>query len=244
MPLSIFGRTYILFCMDSNSPQRQPTSNSLFGGLKKLLFKGEENDMQSPVDTVQPQPAEPTAPAPRYVAPNPTIAAQPDNALRERAYQMLESINQPGVDFMEVWNAAEDNGGATPASVKAAFNALKYADRSLTKEKVLATGQHYCAELQRVFDADALRKAEEKARLEAERTGRRQSLTQDIAAEEAQIAALQKSLAQKREELHRIDADYDPRLHDIDQKIAAGRATIVSLTDEMNVVLRIVKTEL
>jgi chromosome segregation ATPase len=145
---------------------------------------------------------------------------------------------------MEVWNAAEDNGGATPASVKAAFNALKYADRSLTKEKVLSTGQHYCAELQRVFDTDATRKNEEKARLEAERTGRRQNLTQSIAAEEAQIAALQKSLAQKRDELQRIDADYDPRLHEIDQKIAAGRATIQSLTDEMNVVLRIVKSEL
>ncbi len=177
-------------------------------------------------------------------APASPATTAPDAGLKDRAYQMLESINQPGVDFLEVWNAAEDNGGANPASVKAAFNALKYADRSLTKEKVLATGRHYCAELQRVFDADAQRKAAEKERLVAEQRGRQESLTAQVAAEEAQLAALQKSLVQKREELSRMSADYDPRLQDIDRKIDAGRATIASLTDEMNAVLRIVDAEL
>lgn len=228
--------------MDSN--QRQSMSGSLFGGLKKLLFKEDEDAVQLAQPTPQASASHsqerPSAPAPNPV---PSTAA-PDASLRDRAYQMLESINQPGVDFLEVWNAAEDNGGANPASVKAAFNALKYADRSLTKEKVLATGRHYCAELQRVFDADAQRKALEKERLVAEQHGRRESLTAQIAAEEAQLAALQKSLMQKRDELARMDADYDPRLQDIDRKIDSGRATIASLTDEMTAVLRIVEAEL
>lgn len=222
----------------------KPTSGGLFGGLKKLLFKEVEAAESHAQPAPQPQPAQS-----REQSSAPTFSpassnAAPDASLRDRAYQMLESINQPGVDFLEVWNAAEDNGGANPASVKAAFNALKYADRSLTKEKVLATGRHYCAELQRVFDADAQRKAAEKERLVAEQRGRQESLTAQVAAEEAQLAALQKSLVQKREELARMSADYDPRLQDIDRKIDAGRATITSLTDEMNAVLRIVEAEL
>lgn len=231
--------------MDSDQAQRQPTQSGLFGGLKKLLFKDEEGAAPPDPEVTQPAAgadAGPHAPANSFQPQ--TGFAQPDSALKDRAYQMLESINQPGVDFMEVWNAAEDNGGANPASVKAAFNALKYADKSLTREKVLATGRHYCGELQRAFDADAARKSAEKQQIQGEKTSRRQSLSAAIAAEEAQIAALTKSLAQKRDELARMDADYDPRLQDIDRRIEAGRATVAALTDEMRAVLRIVETEL
>jgi len=210
-------------------------TGGLFGGLKKLLFK--ENF------TEQPPPSAEKAPVDVFEA---NTATQSGNAagMKAKAYQMLESINQPGVDFMEVWNASEEAGGINAQTVKTTFNALKYADKTLTKEKLLSTGEYYCAQLQKAIDSDLQKKAAQRQQLDQQKLAERRDLAAGIEAMEKEFAALQKSLAEKRSQLTGIDATYEPKLRELDEKMSAGKSTIDAMIREMQSLLIIAQKEL
>jgi hypothetical protein len=231
------------------------TSGSLFGGLKKLLFKDEFIEQAAPTPVSPPipdaRPAQSQTPPP--LPPSATglsadfgapVTSNADEQLRTKAYQLLESINKPGVDFMEVWNAAEENGGVTAQNIRSAINALKYADKSLTKEKILTTGNYYFGELQKALDTDLARKAAQRQQLEAEKTQNRQNLSAGITDMEKQIAALQQSLADKKQQLAELDASYEPKMAEIERKMQSGKATITAVLQEMRAMLAIVEKEL
>lgn len=219
-------------------------SGGLFGGLKKLLFKEDET---TPVSTPQPEtPAvKETAPvAPALVLSTETTFGSIDEQMRAKAYQLLESINQPGCDFLEVWNAAEENGGATGANIKSAFNALKYADKTLTKEKVLTTGAYYCDQLQKALDSDLAKKATQRQQLDAEKQRQRQQLSDTVTSLERQIADLQQSLTDKKKQLAELDSTFEPKMADLEQKMNTGKATISTIIQQMRNMLTVVEKEL
>ncbi len=139
--------------------------NTLFSGLKRLIFKDvPETEIPEPVPPPLVPETRPDTPA--VAATTPPVSSGwttssdsgTDETTRAKAYQLLESINQSGVDFMEVWNATTESGG--PAGLKAAFNALKYADKTLTREKVLTTGRFYIDRLQKALTADLEKKTQ------------------------------------------------------------------------------------
>ncbi len=222
-------------------------SGGLFGGLKKLLFK----DDFAP-EAPHPVPATP-APSPQHAtSPSPAASfgveqsAPGGNAegMKARAYQMLESINQPGVDFMEVWNASEEAGGITPQTVKTSFNALKYADKTLTKEKLLTSGEYYCTQLRKAIDGDLQKKAALRQQLDQQKTAERQNLASGIAAMEAEIRKLQADLSAKQSQLAALDATYEPKLRSLDETMQAGKTTIDAMIREMQTLLDIARREL
>ncbi len=224
--------------------------NPLFAGLKKLIFK----DSPEAGNTAQPLPAPPTPEKPVVspAAPPPPVTrswpsategdAETDDTTRAKAYQLLESINQPGVDFLEVWNAASESGG--PAGVRTAFNALKFADRSLTREKVVTTGRYYIDALQKALQSDLEKKSAQQRSLEAEKTRQRESLSKELTGMEKQIADLQAQLAQKRSALAELDSRYEPRLEALQQKMNAGKSTIESMLAQMHAILQAAEREL
>lgn len=234
-------------------------SGGLFGGLKKFLFKDEETsgaaaassgntgNNNTQYNTPPPLPSSaatpPPLPAASFTAES-KVAGNPDEQMRAKAYQLLESINQPGCDFLEVWNAAEENGGATAQNIKAAFNALKYADKTLTKEKVMSTGIYYANELQKALDADIAKKTAERQQLDTHKQQQRQSLSESIAATERQITELQQSLADKKKQLTELDAGYEPKIAELEQKMNTGRTTIIAMIQQMRQMLSIVEKEL
>jgi multidrug efflux pump subunit AcrA (membrane-fusion protein) len=173
-----------------------------------------------------------------------TVASGNAAGMKAKAYQLLESINQPGVDFLEVWNASEEAGGINPQTVKATFSALKYADKTLTKDKLLTTGEYYCTQLQKAIDSDLQKKATERQQLEDRKAAERKQLATDISAVEAQLKALQQSLGEKQAQLTTLDASYEPKLRDLDEKISAGKATIDAMIREMQQLISIAKKEL
>lgn len=222
--------------------------NTLFAGLKKLLFKDDETTAtQAPAPSASspeppPRQAPVSNPAPSFVPRENIPAEETDETTRAKAYQLLESINQPGVDFLEVWNAAAENGGVS--GLKAAFNALKYADKSLTREKVLSTGRYYTDALQKALDADLQKKAAQQKALEDEKATQRQSLGKEVSALEEQISGLQNTLSQKRSALAELDNSYEPRLRELEGKMASGKTTIEALLRQMQEVLAAAEKEL
>lgn len=230
-------------------------SGGLFGGLKKLLFKDEALIMEQPPAAPIPPPL-PVTPYTQTPPPLPSFAAVPnmefgdatidgsDEQLRNKAYQLLESINQPGVDFLEVWNAAEEAGGVTDASLKMAFNALKYADKTLTRDKIITSGNYYANELQKALDSDLNRKALQLQQLEKEKNQQRGSLEVLVANLEKQIATLQQALTDKRTQLAELDDTYQPKMAELDRKMQTGKATISGLISKMRNMLVIAERAL
>lgn len=226
--------------------------NPLFSSLKKLIFKDSPETEAGPSQMVPPPPAPPQKPAlpdtpvPPYPAPapsaHPPVSGETDETTRAKAYQLLESVNQPGVDFLEVWNAASENGG--PAGVRAAFNALKFADKSLTREKVVSTGRYYIDALQKALQSDLAKKEAQQRALETEKTSRRQSLSNEIAAIEKQITDLQAQLVQKRNALTELDDRYEPQLAELQQKMVSGKSTIEAMLAQMHAILQAAEREL
>lgn len=218
-----------------------------FSGLKKMIFKEED----VPLTTQQPEPAPVKASEQIVTEPRPVNAfgtnAVPLEAREDaakKAFQLIESINQPGVDFFEVWNAVEESGGEQAASLKQAFNTLKFADKSLTKEKLLSSGNYYKNELQKALDNDILKKNGEKTAITKKITESKASLTTEITSLEEQVKRLQKTIADKQAELSNLQTHWQPKLEEIEKKIQTGRHAIEGVIGKMQNLLALAEKEL
>lgn len=231
-PLSLLSLVIINFM--------EKQRGSFFNGLKRMIFKEEGAAVpeESPVSQAAPKE---NMPVQTFDA---TISGAENDDAAKRAYQLIESINQPGVDFFEVWNAVEENGGAQPGVLKQAFNTLKYADKTLTREKFLSSGNYYKNELQKALDGDIRKKNEEKVAIEnkIEATGR--SLSNEISTLEQKIKDLQKTIADKQTELASLNTHWQPKLQEIEQKMQTGRHAIEGVLSKMQALLETGEKEL
>ncbi|MGE9314764.1 hypothetical protein ACLOAU_24115 [Niabella sp. CJ426] len=218
-----------------------------FSGLKKMIFK--EEDVPLPAQQPEPTPAKvanpvvvESRPANTFDAGSVPVEAREDAA--KKAYQLIESINQPGVDFFEVWNAVEESGGAQAASLKQAFNTLKFADKTLTKEKLLSSGNYYKNELQKALDSDVQKKNSEKAAITNKIKESKETLAAEVNSLEEQVIRLQKTIAEKQAELSNLQAHWQPKLEDIEKKIQTGKHAIEGVISKMQTLLGLAEKEL
>jgi hypothetical protein len=164
--------------------------------------------------------------------------------MKRNVYALLENINQNGVDFFEVWNAAKEMGGASPANIRAAFTSLRFADRTLSKESLVRSGREYVQALQRVIETETSKRLQEKISLETQREQTRKRLDTDITRIEEEMNALRQKLAAMHDERQGIDADFDPRIHAIETKINAGRKAVDEVLSDMRAVIGIMERDI
>ncbi len=164
--------------------------------------------------------------------------------MKLRIYQLLESINKPGCDFFEVWNASVEMGGANPNNIKAAYTSLKYADKTLTKDKLLETGDFYISSLTKVLDAEIIKRKEEKDKLFSQKEEEKTLLTKEIGELEQQLISIQKKLAEKKSQSEGINQKYQPKIEAIESKISNGHESVNSVIGEMRQVVSIIQKEI
>ena len=201
--------------------------DGILRGLKKILFTNSGENEPVPADI----PAKPVTASPAEYATNIAIDATAGGVkdMKLRIYQLLESINKPGCDFFEVWNASVEMGGA---------------DKTLTKDKLLETGGFYIGSLTKVLDTETLKRQVEKDGLLARKEQEKTSLTTEISGLEKQIAELQTQLAQKKVQSEGINQKYEPQLAAIDTKITNGHQSVNSVINEMQQVVAIIQKEI
>ncbi len=216
-------------------------------GLKKILFTSSPGE--DPVEEATPE----NKPAPAIIPPDkPVFSPEPagdhsEEGVKEmklRIYQVLESLNKPGCDFFEVWNASVEMGGATSNNIKAAYTSLKYADKTLTKEKMLDTGAFYISSLSKVLDAETVKRQQEKDKLISQKEEEKTSLTKEIGELEQQLVSIQKRLAEKKSQSEGINQKYEPQVSDIEQKIRSGHTSVNGVISEMQQVVSIIQKEI
>lgn len=225
------------------SDSSETFGSGILRGLKRVLFQPDPSGETPVVNEPRPQ----APPGPALAGSSNAMVAVDEGSFRDmklRVYQLLENMNKPGVDFFEVWNAAIEMGGPNTANIRSAFTSLRFADKSLTKAKLLETGASYIAGLQQVIDSESQKRSEEKVSLEQERQRVGDSLDTEIVALEQQIETLQATLLRKKTERQSLDQNYAPRLAGIEDKINLGRTSVRSVLDEMQQVLDIINKDL
>lgn len=234
----------------SQNEKTPASSGSSWGGLKKLFFTEEHLEKQAteipenaPVVT---QSAPVQQPFPSNPSTNPTTITSTsvvaDPSLEDKLFSLLEKINDPGMDFFEVWNAAEEMGGVNPTNIKAAMTSLKFADATLTKEKVISTGDNYVKKLTDIYSTEEKRKLQEKQTLEQAKTQEAKTLQTEVDNLEDQIKNLKTQQEGKKTELNQINSKYDPQINQVETRIQQGKIAISNLIKKMENVLLIVKS--
>lgn len=236
------------------SDQKAGLGNGILKGLKNLLFTPVPETNQpapSPAPAPQPPPVRSFTPVTAPVSPSPAsnTAAAPVSPASEadmklKVYQLLEGMNKPGCDFFEVWNASAEMGGANATNIKAAFTSLRFADKTLTKAKLLETGAFYMNSLKDVLAGETGHRQAELARLDKEEALLKTNLINEIASLEKQIAQLQEKLAAKKLENDNIHQKFQPQRLEIETKIANGQQSVSSVLAEMQLVLNIINNDI
>lgn len=241
--------------MSNNENQR---SSGILNSLKKLIF--EDDQTSSAPQSPSPAPAAPTqeklnTPTPTYTSVTPPVATgktpppipitanDGSTDLKEmklKVYAILEKLNEQGVDFFEVWNAAAAMGKVEENTLKAAYTSLKFVDSSLSKEKLVATGTNYANKLKETIAKESDQKQEEKKRTEQDQTMEIANLNSEIKALTENITKLQDDLQKKQVALGQINEKYEPKIKEIEQKIAIGNAAVGEVITEINNALHMI----
>jgi len=234
----------------------QGFGDGILKGLKKVLFSS------SPEETaVTPSPnqltgntgSRPHQPPPKAAtavdSPPFSEAKLPENDIevkdmKLRVYHLLEQMNKPGVDFFEVWNAAVEMGGANGANLKSAVTSLRFADKSLSKSRLIESGKGYVSGLQGIFETESKKRSEEKAQIAGEKEQVRTGLIAEIESLQQQITTLQAKMDSQQQKLLTLDETYNPRLKEIEHKIKTGSDAVNSVLNEMQQVLQIIEKEI
>lgn len=229
----------------------EETAKNSFGilnSLKKLIFE----DSAETTDNLQDRPLPPTKAAEPVtnqaqtnLKQNVTVIGVTDvKQMKVKVLGILERMNEPGLDFFEVWNAAAEMGSIDATTIKAAFTSLKYVEKDLNKQKLLATGRNYATELKKVIDQESSQKQQQKQTIENNLVDEKDSLVSEIKSIEQNIADLKTKLQAKEQDLKSINAKYDPQLKDIDQKIALGNAAVNEVIMDIEKALSIIETNI
>lgn len=231
-------------------------SYSILDSLKKLIFTDQEEAQvgnQSPDVQKNPLPKEikeyPTASETKTVS-NQQPPAIPITAndgstdikqMKLKVLGILERLNEQGLDFFEVWNAAAAMGKVDETTLKAAYTSLKFVDNTLTKEKLKTTGTNYANKLKETIAKETQQKETEKHKAEQDREFEKTTLNNEIKTLTDSIAKLQEDLKKKQITLAQINDKYEPKLKEIEQKIAIGNAAVNEVITDIQTTLAIIE---
>ncbi len=233
--------------------------SSILNSLKKLIFEDDQPQQTPPVQAppapttnaaperpqVPPAYSSPTAQAPTGKTPPPIPITANDGTtdlkeMKLKVYAILEKLNEQGVDFFEVWNAAAAMGKVEENTLKAAYTSLKFVDSSLTKDKLVVTGTNYANKLKETIAKESEQKQADMKKTEQDRTMEIANLNTEIKTITENIAKLQDDLQKKQLALAQINEKYEPRIKDIEQKINIGNAAVDEVVTEINTALRMI----
>lgn len=221
---------------------KDSTGKGFLQGLKKILF----NDATPVADQL---PSSPSVHQQHATVSVPASTTHINGSalkteIRQKILQLLDARNKQGIDFLEVWRAAQDMGGVSATNVKLAFTSLKHADPQLSKERLVQTATAYITELETAFAQESAKREAEKQLLMQQKAQSEANLQRSIADLEKQIAILQQTLDAKKQEWQQLQQSQDPGLDSLDAKIRFGRDAMQSVIDEIRQAVLIIQQEL
>jgi seryl-tRNA synthetase len=152
----------------------------------------------------------------------------------KKIYAAFEAMNQPGIDFLELWNSVEAMGGVTEQNFAQAYKVLNIgAGNSLTVDGIVDSGKHYIEELKKQIEGGIIQKKNDRQKLVDQQQNEKVSLTVETNALAKQIQDLQKQLIDKQQKLAQVDSTYTTPIAAIDQKINVANAALEQVLNQL-----------
>jgi hypothetical protein len=218
-------------------------------GLKDLFIVSDEKPIDKPVEQIKevpktttkfptstPKAEEPSAfsafgfgssPTPTPVQTNfqPTAQGVTNEQLAKAfdVYQNgFDSLNQPGYDFYEFYQAVMGGGIENPQIYTMAFAMGSAMDRSITKDKLLMQSDFYLTEINKVYNDFVAKGNAKRQEVINQKNHENQSLVGELDLMKQQLEQLQIQIADRQAKLSAIDSKYNPILGEVEGKLVAN----------------------
>jgi hypothetical protein len=224
------------------SEQQDSNGKGLLQGLKKILFQDATtgNSQSTQPATIHHQEATPVAISSTKSSDHAAVIGE----IRKNILQVLDARNKQGVDFLEVWRAAQDMGGATAGNIRMAFTSLKHAEPALDKQMLIQSAQVYISELESAFSTELNKREAERARLAQQQEEARIANQQTILGLEEQIRTLQAKLEVSKKEGQSMQQLSEPGIDALDAKIRYGKDAMDAVVQDIRQVMDIIQQEI
>jgi hypothetical protein len=182
-----------------------------------------------------------TAPVPN--TPAPSVADPVISEVLSIYENGLESINMPGYDFYEFYQAVSVAGYSNEQAYNMAFQMAKTLDKTITTQKLMHDAEFYISKINEVYSQYVSqgqaklnsiqdKKASEKSKLNSEID----QATARIAQIKAELHQLETDINNKRTALGKIDENYYPQEKTIKEKLSANDFARKTSIDRLNTV--------
>ena len=215
---------------DDQKNQKKSGFGGIFSGITRVIMKEEylqqiHESSEEEADSnnnVQETKSSPSHSQTSGSLTSPQSGTEVDVMIK-KIYAAFENMNQPGIDFLELWNAVEAMGGISEQNFVQAFKVLNIgAGNTLTVDGILASGQNYIEGLKHQIEDGINAKKIERQKLVDQLKTDKDSLTAETYKLSVQIQEMQKTLLEKQQKLAQLDASYSSPIAVIDQKINVG----------------------
>jgi hypothetical protein len=186
--------------------------------------KPQSNTTKFPTSDSTSQPSSfsfPTTPTPTQTF-IPSVSQEHLNNALEVYEKGFDSLNQPGYDFYEFFQAVMNAGVDNPQIYQMAFMMGSGMDKTITKEKLVEQSNFYVAEINKVYNEYVSKGNTKKQETIDQKTSENQSLVGELDLMRQQMEALKTQIADREMKLQAIDGKYGPKLQEIEGKLAAN----------------------
>jgi len=226
---------------NDQNPQKKTMFGGIFSGITKVIMKEEylqqiheESEAEEPARSNDPAPSKSGSGGGKTPPPIPQQSGSDVEAMIKKIYAAFEDMNQPGIDFLELWNSVEAMGGVTEQNFAQAYKVLNIgAGNSLTVDGIVDSGKHYIEELKKQIEGGIIQKKNDRQKLADQQQNEKVSLTVETNALVKQIQDLQKQLIDKQQKLAQVDSNYIAPIAAIDQKINVANAALEQVLNQL-----------
>lgn len=206
-------------------------------GLKDLFFVNEETDNKTPepkqetkvnvslnkFPTSQETPSFPPSNTPSNTPSFGQANDEQINKILEMYQSGFNSLNQPGYDFFEFYQAIMTSGGVdNPQMYVMAMSMGSAMEPSNTKEKLISQADYYLNEINKVYDSYVNTGSSKRNTLIQQKESENRTLNDELSNLRSQLEAITNQIKSKENQLSLIDNKYQPQINEVDSKLKAN----------------------
>ena len=212
--------------------------------FKSLFIKDEEGQEEEPSSEKHEFPVTSTDSVKASPTPSTNLKSNPFlEEIMEVYDKGLQSMNMPGYDFFDFFNAVQAAGAQTEPVFKMAYQMGKTMNTNITPEKLVTDAEYYVRKINQVhqsYSDQGNRKLEDlDTQLKNDKSKllkQAEQLEAEISKLKQQILSLESNLTDARSNLGKADENYRPQQADIRLKLEANDHAMRICIQQLNAV--------
>lgn len=145
----------------------------------------------------------------------------------------FDSLNQPGYDFYEFYQAIMQAGPTNPQIYNMAFTMASAMDKTITKDRLVQQSDYYLSEIEKVYNDYVTKGNAKREELVAQKKHENESLVGELSLLKQQLEAITTQIADRENKLSVIDVKYSPMISDVEGKMNANQIAKSKVTQSI-----------